>query len=147
MAVTEASMYKSNGGVITKTASATLGEYEAGHVIVVNAAGGATLTLPAATGSGYQWHIYGAATQTGDFVLNASTNGADVVGIADLGNDSAGASRFYAAATSNTVTLNGTTKGGIKGWRIHVTDFLTDEFHVEILSEASGNEATPFSAA
>lgn len=144
---TQASMYARNGGIITKTASATLSDFEAGGVILINAAGGCTITLPAATGTGYQWLLLGAATQTGDFVLNASTNGADVVGMADLGNDSAGASRFYAAATSNTVTLNGTTKGGIKGWRILVTDFLTDEFHVEILSEASGTEATPFTAA
>ena len=140
-------MYQRNGGIITKTASATLSDFEAGGPILINAAAGCTITLPAATGTGYQYFLYGAATQTADFVLNASTNGADVVGIADLGNDSAGASRFYAAATSNTVTLNGTTKGGIKGWRIIVTDFLTDEYHVEILSEASGTEATPFSAA
>ena len=38
-------MYQRNGGVITKTASATLSDFEAGGSILINAAGGCTITL------------------------------------------------------------------------------------------------------
>ena len=70
-----------------------------------------------------------------------------MAGVAYLGNDSAGASCFYTAATSDTITLDGSTKGGLKGWRVTCTDMAADTWAVMVMSEASGTEATPFSAA
>jgi len=74
--------------------------------------------------------------------------GDDVMaGVAFLGNDSAGASCFYTAADSDTITLDGTTTGGIKGYRVECRDIAADTWAVMVFSEASGSEATPFSAA
>jgi hypothetical protein len=70
-----------------------------------------------------------------------------MMGVAYLGNDAAGASCFYTADTSDTITLNGTTKGGLKGWVVDVTDIASGVWAVNVMSEASGVEATPFSAA
>jgi hypothetical protein len=63
-----------------------------------------------------------------------------------LGNDSAGASCFYTADASDTITLDGSTKGGLKGWRVVLDDIAADTWAVTVMSEASGAEATPFSA-
>jgi hypothetical protein len=141
------SPYVSNYGITTVTASTTLtAAAHAGQTIVVDAAGGATLTLPAATGSGNRYTVTTVNDQTGDLVVQVVGN--DVMqGVAYLGNDSAGASCFYTAATSDTVTLNGSTKGGLAGAMVELIDVAADTWNVMVKSEASGTEATPFSAA
>ena len=140
------SPYMSNYGITTLTASASLSAAaHAGQTIVVNAAAGATLTLPAATGSGNKYVITTIADQTGDLVVQVTGNDT-MQGVAYLGNDSAGASCFYTADTSDTVTLDGSTQGGLKGARVELTDVAADVWNVMVYSEASGTEATPFSA-
>lgn len=142
------SMYQPNGVVRTiTTATATLSDYEAGGTIIVNRAAGSTITLPAATGSGHKYTLLVAATQTGDLVIDAATNGGDFSGVAYLGNDSAGASCFYSGANDNEITLDGTTTGGIKGAIVEVWDTTANEWTASVRSEASGTEATPFGTA
>ena len=51
-------------------------------------------------------------------------------------------------AASDTITLNGTTTGGVNiGDYVLLTDIATDQYSVSGLLNASGSEATPFSAA
>ena len=50
------------------------------------------------------------------------------------------------ADTSDTITLDGSTKGGLKGWRVVCDDIAANTWAVMVMSEASGTEATPFSA-
>lgn len=133
------------GSITTATATVTP-DAHLGTPVVVNRAAGAVLTLPAASGSGNSYDFIGAVDATGDQVVQVV--GDDTMsGVAYLGNDSAGASCFYTAAASDTITLNGTTTGGLKGWRVQVTDIASDTWAVMVFSEASGTEATPFSAA
>ena len=117
-----------------------------GAPIIVNRAAGCTLTLPAATGSGNKYEMIGAVDATGNQIIQV-TGDDTMAGVAYLGNDSAGVSAFYTAATSDTITLNGTTKGGKKGWQVICRDIAADTWFVQVISEASGTEATPFSAA
>jgi len=135
-------------GIATETAATvTVDEnVHAGVRTVVNRAAGATLTLPAATGSGARYEFIGAVDATGDQVIQV-TGDDTMAGVAYLGNDSAGASCFYTAATSDTITLDGDTQGGLKGWRVICDDIAADTWAVQVTSEASGTEATPFSAA
>lgn len=142
------SPYMQNFGVTSiTTATATItDDAHAGHRIVVTRAAGSTLTLPAATGSGVRFEFIGGVDATGDQIVQVVGNDT-MAGVAYLGNDSAGASCFYTGATSDTITLNGTTKGGLKGWRVIVDDIAADTWGVMVFSEASGTEATPFSAA
>jgi len=142
------SQYKVNGVVRTvTTATATLTDFEAGGLVVVNRAAGSTLTLPDATGSGYTYTITTIADQTGDLVVQAPDASNVMQGFAILANDSNTSSTFPTTDTSDTVTLNGSTTGGLKGARITLTDVAADTWNVEVFSEASGTEATPFSAA
>lgn len=142
------SNYERTFGMTTVT-TATIAINDDAHVgfpLVMNRAAGITATLPPATGSGNKYEFIGAVTATGDQVIQV-TGDDTMAGVAYLGNDSAGASCFYTAADSDTITLDGTTTGGIKGWRVECRDIAADTWAVIVFSEASGTEATPFSAA
>ena len=143
-----ASNYERTHGLSTVT-TATVSISADAHVgmpIVLNRAAGCVATLPAATGSGNTYNFIGTADASGDQKIQVTGNDT-MAGVAYLGNDSAGASCFYTAATSDTITLDGSTKGGLKGWRVTCTDMAADTWAVMVMSEASGTEATPFSAA
>ena len=142
------SPYFSNYGIVTVT-DATVTITDDAHVgqrVVFNRAAGVTATLPAATGSGNRYEFIGAVDATGDQIIQV-TGDDTMAGVAYLGNDTAGASCFYTAATSDTITMDGSTKGGLKGWRVICDDIAADTWAVMVFSEASGTEATPFSAA
>lgn len=66
------------------------------------------------------------------------------VAAADGGNTVNG---WETAADSDTITLNGTTTGGIKGDMIVLTDCAADLWSVQMFGSSTGTEATPFSAA
>lgn len=144
-----ADMYRRNLGIAETVTAATVTVTEdahAGGIIVLNRAAGVTATLPAADGSGAIYTFILAADQTGDAVIQV-TGDDTMAGVAYLGNDSAGASCFYTAATSDTITMDGSTKGVLKGARVECVDIAADTWAVMVFSEASGTEATPFSAA
>ena len=138
-----------NNGVTTVTSATvtiTAGGY-AGQRIVMNRAAGITATLPAATGTGNRYEFIGLVDASGSQIIQVA-NATDVMmGWAALGNDTAGSSNFYTADTSDTITLDGSTKGGYKGWRVVCDDIASGYWAVTVASEASGTEATPFSAA
>ena len=142
------SPYFENYGIVTVT-DATVTITDDAHVgqrIILNRAAGCTATLPAATGSGNRFEFIGAVDATGNQVIQV-TGDDTMAGVAYLGNDTAGASCFYTGATSDTITLDGSTTGGLKGWRVICDDIAADTWAVLVMSEASGTEATPFSAA
>ena len=139
------SVYQPNGVVRTITdATATLTDYEAGGVVIVNRAAGCTITLPDATGTGYRYLITTIVDQTGDLVIQAPDADNVMQGVAMT--DMTGVI-WPTADTTDTITLNGTTTGGLKGTRIELIDVAADTWHVFVVGEASGTEATPFSAA
>ena len=142
------SSYERTFGMTTVTTE-TIAINDDAHVgfpLVMSRAAGITATLPPAIGSGNKYEFIGAVTATGDQVIQV-TGDDTMAGVAFLGNDSAGASCFYTAADTDTITLDGTTTGGIKGWRVECRDIAADTWAVIVFSEASGTEATPFSAA
>lgn len=145
-----ASEYKPNFGAVTVTAStlSVRADAHAGVPVVLGRAAGTTATLPAATGSGARYEfILSVDTSGGNQVVQVANSSDTMMGVAYLGNDSAGASCFYTADSSDTITLNGTTKGGYKGARVVCDDIAANIWAVMVYSEASGTEATPFSAA
>ena len=140
------SPYFDNYGIVTVT-TATVSITDEGYVgqcIVMNRAAGITATLPAATGSGNRYEFIGAVDATGDQIITV-TGDDTMAGVAYLGNDSAGASCFYTGAATDTITLDGSTTGGLKGWRVVCDDIAADTWAVTVMSEASGTEATCFS--
>lgn len=134
---------------IAVTASTTLADVHEGTTVVVNAAAGLTLTLPAASGSGRAFEVVIGTTVTSNSVIIAVANASDTMAgsarVAQDGGDTAVA--FETATTSDTITLNGGTTGGIKGDRITLKDVAANLWSVLVTSSATGTEATPFSAA
>lgn len=119
-----------------------------GAVINLNRAAGSTVTLPAATGTGgiYEFVVSTTVTSNSDIIKVA--NSVDIMaGVAIQAADAGSTSNVWeTGATDDTITLNGTTTGGIKGDRIVLKDVASGVWNVTVFGAASGTEATPFSA-
>jgi hypothetical protein len=143
--------------VVISSATKTLNREEyAGRKIVLSRAAGIAVTLPAATGTGDSYEFVVGATFTGAASI-AVPNATDyMVGTAILFVDSADTMVGFATANSGTVATESDTislfgtanaQGGIKGGTVKLTDIASAVWLVEIVSDAGGTEATPFSAA
>jgi hypothetical protein len=120
-----------------------------GPLLVFNVAAGATVTLPASSGKGdrYRFHVH--TTVTSNSYKIQVANATDVMqGIIVACQDAADTVvGWEAASTSDTITLNGTTTGGLKGDYIEIEDGMSGFWMVHGRTAATGTEATPFSAA
>jgi hypothetical protein len=136
-------------GPITLTTGASLNNRDyLNRTIVHNAAGGGTFTLPPATGGGDKVRIVVKTTVTSSLIVAVANSSDTMQGTAVISQDAADtAVMFEAGATADTITLNGTTTGGLFGAEIECEDIATNLWHVRVLSAATGVEATPFSAA
>ena len=137
-------------GVTALTASKTLNQTEhAGRLISLNAAAGLTITLPPATGSGDEYELFIGTTVTSNNYVFQVASASDVLsGSALVSQDAADtAVMFETGATDDTVTMNGTTTGGLLGTTVRVRDVASGVFSYFSSGAATGIEATPFSAA
>lgn len=144
------SPYVSNYGVnqITGATLSITAAAHAGRTLVSDLAATQTFTLPASSGSGNKYEIFVATTKTGDLVIQVA-NATDVMaGYALLAADGGDTAVMFATvAASDTATLDGTTTGGIAGAKVKLQDVKSGVWSVEVISDASGTEATPFSEA
>lgn len=135
--------------IINITASTTLtAASHSGALLTVNAAAGVALTLPAASGSGARFRVFIGTTITSNSTTIKVANASDtmvggVLVLQDAGSTVAG---FEAGSTDDTITLNGSTTGGIKGDLFTIEDVATNLFMVWGNASGTGTEATPFSA-
>ena len=117
-------------------------------VIKLNRAAGSTLTLPSAIGSGRSFTIFVETSASGGSYVVQVTTTDTMAGVAILGQDSADtAVLFETASDSDTITMNGTTKGGLLGDQINLVDVSSGRWMVRMIGSATGTEASPFSAA
>ena len=123
-------------------------EVHAGRTTVISAVAGCAVTLPAATGTGSVYRFVIGSTITSNSTTIKVANATDVMsGRAFVISDGAAAVLGYATtSTSDTITLNGTTLGGLAGDHIEIIDAITGTFAVRVFTAATGTEATPFSA-
>jgi hypothetical protein len=123
-------------------------DLHAGRTIVVSAVAGCAVTLPAATGTGSVYRFIIGASITSNTTTIKVANATDVMsGRAFVISDGAAAVLGYATtSTSDTITLNGTTLGGLAGDHIEIIDAITGTYAVRVFTAATGTEATPFSA-
>lgn len=133
---------------VTLTASDTITEAEhAGRVINLSAAAGLTVTLPAATGTGNIYRFFVLTTVTSNNYIIQVANATDVIqGVITVATDTSGIT-VPTAATSDTITMNGTTTGGVIGGYLILQDVSSGFFSITGGLNATGVEATPFSAA
>lgn len=135
---------------ITNATAATLAVTEADHegqTVTLNRAAGIAVTLPASTGTGSKYRFVVGTTFTGSATIKVA-NASDVMAgtailFQDAGDTVVG---FATGATADTITLDGSTTGGLKGAHVMLEDVALNLWHVHYVSDASGTEATPFSA-
>lgn len=126
----------------TLTASNTT---HAGRIINLDTASGSTITLPASTGSGDQYRFVVTTTVTSNNHIIKVANASDTMaGYATVRSATPGI--FEAATTGDTITMNGTTTGGVIGSSIQVIDTAPTVWEVRANLVGSGTVATPFSA-
>lgn len=138
--------------VITATGAITEADHEGKTCLLREAGGNAlvTLTLPAATGGGGRYRFVVDEVNTSNYVFK-SVAGADVMRGTIIGasiTDSAteAARTWTAGATDDTLTLNGTTMGGVtRGDWVEFEDIAADGWAVRGVITQSGSEVTPFS--
>ena len=114
-----------------------------------HSAAASTCTLPDATGSGAMFRFVVTAVNTNNHIIKVpDANNIFVGSVNILDADAAAQGAYATAATSDTITLNGTTTGGQIGDMIEVIDIAADKWAVrgQLVVPAGSNPATPFSA-
>lgn len=148
--ITSTNGFISGSGSIVSATAATLTITSASHsgrTVVLDRAAGQAVTLPAATGSGNTYKFFVATTITSNATTIKVVGDDTMAGAAIVANDTDNsASVFETAATSDTISFNGSTTGGIKGATVELQDVAADLWSVRVVGAATGTEATPFSA-
>ena len=133
---------------VSLTASATLTrDAHLGVPVTLDAAAGLTVTLPASSGSGDMYVLtVGTTVTSNDYIIQVA-NATDVIqGVLGVATDAAGVN-IPTAAASDTITMNGSTTGGVKGSTVILHDVASGVWAVSGALVSTGAEATPFSAA
>ena len=141
----------SGGDIPLNTTATTLALTAAAHserTVTVSSAAPIAITLPASSGSGakFKLQMQVAATATGHTIKVA--NATDIIQgiVLALTTTSDAVVGFKTSATSDTITLNGTTLGGVVGDIIELEDVKAGFWSVKMRTAPTGSHATPFSA-
>ena len=117
-----------------------------GQTINLSRAAGIVVTLPAATGSKAVYtFVVATAVTSNDYVIQVANASDTLNGLSSVGGTTGAV--FSTVAASDTLTMNGTTTGGLVGSYVQVTDIAANEYLVSAALVGSGTPATPFSAA
>jgi len=141
-----------SAGIVATTAGATTltvtAASHAGRMIVLNNTAPIAVTLPQATGTGNVYSFFVAVAATGTASTIKVANATDVMAGFQftVTTTATNVEGFATSATSDTISINGTTLGGIVGDQYYITDVKTGIFAVTMFSSSTGTEATPFSA-
>jgi hypothetical protein len=138
----------------------------AGRIVHNNAAGAVTYTLPAINANsdsavagpgadlnnlsniGATFEIFASITKTGSLIVQVANSNDVMVGSAKFIDDTSdNMVGFETASTSDTITLNGSTTGGVTFSKITCTAISSTQWKVDVESGCTGSPATPFSAA
>ena len=166
--ISKAGFYNTGpGNVVDADASTSLTvATHAGRIVHNDAAGAVTYTLPAINANsdsavagpgadlnnlsniGATFTIFSSITKTGSLIVQVA-NATDVmVGGALLIDDTSdNVVGFETVAASDTITLNGSTTGGVTFSKIVCTALSATQWKVDVESGCTGTPATPFSAA
>lgn len=129
------------------TIAVTLASHDA-KTVVLASTHTQTVTLPTAAGTGARYKFVVSATGTdGSKVIKVGSTLDNMTGVCIANcTSTAEANGFLTTATDDTITLNNTTQGGIKGTIVEIEDVATNLYVVKVINSMSGTIATPFSA-
>jgi len=134
-----------NSTVTAATLTVTADAYN-GQTINLSRAAGITVTLPAATGSNAVYTFEVATSVTSNNNVIQVANATDVMnGFSSVAGTTG--SVFSTLPASDTITMNGTTTGGLIGSYVQITDLAAGYYLVQASFAGSGTPATPYSAA
>ena len=145
--------------------SLTVGTH-AGKIVHNDAVGAVTYTLPAINANsdsavagpgadlnnlsniGATFTIFSSVTKTGNLVVQVA-NATDVMvgGALFIDDTSDNVVGFETASTSDTITLNGSTTGGVGPSTVECTALASGKWLVSVVTGGTATVATPFSAA
>lgn len=133
---------------VTITASTTLKRnIHKGVVVNLSAAAGLTVTLPASTGKGDVYKVFVLTTVTSNNYVIQVANSTDIMaGVIGMSTD-IGGTNLLTASTTDTITMNGSTQGGLRGSYLEFEDVSAGFWRVSGDLVTTGTETTPFSAA
>lgn len=140
----------SNGGAYNITAS-VIGASQSQHankVMTLNIAAGTTITLPFATGTQDKYTFVVGTTFTGSGIIKVG-RGADTFVGTSISTVLAGSTAGFAdgvGGTDDTLTMNGTTTGGIAGSMASFTDIAPNLWLVDARLISTATTITSFSA-
>lgn len=120
----------------------------AGAMVILDRAAGIAVTLPAATGSGAIFKFYVKTGVTSNSTTIKVANSSDTMnGWISTATTTAGAGLQEAAGgTDDTITMNGTTTGGLAGSYVEAIDIAANVWNVFGALAGSGTLATSLSA-
>ncbi len=116
------------------------------RVILLSNSTPIAITMPAATGSGIKYtFVFDVAATATASTISRATSGEKFHGVAMILATATFMSGFLATSTDNTMTFNGTSKGGVIGDMVEFVDIKTGIFEVQYRSGAGVAPLTPFS--
>ena len=132
-------------GIVNVTAS-TLALTLAAHsdkTVTINAAAGTAITLPAATGSGAKFTLFIGTTITSNTTTITRAGSDTLFGMIYQLADGGSTLAAYECPGSTVITLDGSTKGGIKGDEFVLQDVASGVWSIVGHTSATGTEASP----
>jgi len=119
----------------------------AGAVVTVNRAAGCVVTLPASIGKGDEYTFFvGTTISSNSFKIQVANASDTLAGGVSISTDIAGVT-MLCGGTDDTITMSGTTTGGVAGSWVKLVDVALNKWMVNGFLASTGTEATPFSAA
>lgn len=116
-----------------------------GASVVMTKTDGWTVTLPAASGSGGKYRVVVGATIASSAGVIAAL-GTDILrGSIIVATDASGET-FMTSATSDKLSMNGGTQGGLAGSYVDLEDIASGVWQVGGFLISTSTEATPFAA-
>lgn len=118
----------------------------AGAVVTANRAAGTTITLPASIGKGDEYtFVVGTTISSNSFIVKVANASDTFYGGVSISTDIAGVT-MLAGGTDDTITMSGSTTGGVAGSFVKFVDVAVNKWLVSGFLASTGTEATPFSA-
>lgn len=136
----------SNGCDIVNVTASSLAVTAAAHAnktVTINAAAGCAVTLPAATGTGNRYRFFIGTTITSNTTTFTRAGSDTMFGMIYQLADGGSTLAAYECPGSTVITLDGSTKGGIKGDMIEFQDMASAVWSILGHTSATGTEATP----
>ena len=133
--------------VNTTEALALTAAAHAGRIVTANHATGFAITLPEAIGNGDVYTVfYGTTVASGSATIVAPSASTSFLGGCGISTNISGVT-IICNTGDDTITMNGSTTGGLLGTWFRFTDVASGIFMLEGFLCSTGTEADPFSAA